>query len=185
MELFESLSVAENVALGVEGPLAGANPWRHVFGKRSDRRRISEAAAQAMELCDIQDLAGLPAGVLSTGQRRLVELARCLAGPSELLLLDEPSSGLNRTETARFGNILRNAVAERGLGILLVEHDMPLVMDICDHINCLDFGNQIFAGAPAEVQASPVVRAAYLGEREVEDVVAVVPPNRTDRSGSK
>lgn len=182
MELFESLSVAENVALGAEGSLAGTNPWRHVIGKRSDGRRVSAAAAEAMELCDIQDLARLPAGVLSTGQRRLVELARCLAGPFGLLLLDEPSSGLNRAETARFGNILTRVVAERGLGILLVEHDMPLVMEVCDHIHCLDFGIHIFEGSAAEVQASPVVRAAYLGDREVENVVAAAPPNQTART---
>jgi ABC-type branched-subunit amino acid transport system ATPase component len=100
---------------------------------------------------------------LSTGQRRLVELARCLTGPFSILLLDEPSSGLDLGETRAFGRILRRVVAERGIGILLVEHDMALVMDICDDIFVLDFGTLIFRGTPEDVQRSDVVRAAYLG----------------------
>ena len=108
---------------------------------------------------------------LSTGQRRLVELARCLAGPFELLLLDEPSSGLDHAETQRFGQILKRVVAEREIGILLVEHDMSLVLDICQHIYVLDFGELIFQGSPAEVMNSPIVQAAYLGDVEVEKAV--------------
>ena len=85
-----------------------------------------------------------------------------------MLLLDEPSSGLDEDETANFGAILRNVVAEHGTGILLVEHDMALVMTVCDYIYVLDFGRLIFDGSPAEVQASPLVRAAYLGEETAE-----------------
>jgi ABC-type branched-subunit amino acid transport system ATPase component len=121
-----------------------------------------------MRRCDLTELADRTAGSLSTGQRRLVELARCLAGPFRILLLDEPSSGLDRAETARFGEILQQAVAERGVGILLVEHDMALVTDICDYVYVLDFGKPIFQGTPAEVMSSPVVKAAYLGDDEAE-----------------
>ena len=103
------------------------------------------------------------AGALSTGQRRLVELARCLAGQFDVLILDEPSSGLDRSETEALGHILRRTVEERGCGILLVEHDMSLVMEICQHIYVLDFGELIFEGAPNEVAGSPIVQAAYLG----------------------
>jgi ABC-type branched-subunit amino acid transport system ATPase component len=110
---------------------------------------------------------GRPAGALSTGQRRLVELARCLAGPHRILLLDEPSSGLDRLETARFGEILQQAVAEKGIGILLVEHDVGLVASVCDEIYVLDFGKLIYAGAAADVLNSPVVQAAYLGTEDV------------------
>jgi ABC-type branched-subunit amino acid transport system ATPase component len=124
-----------------------------------------------MELCELTELADTPAMSLSTGQRRLVELARCLAGPFGLLLLDEPSSGLDRTETQRFGEILKRVVADRGVGILLVEHDMSLVLDICEYIYVLDFGELIFQGSPAEVVASSVVKAAYLGDSEVEAAV--------------
>src|SRR2546427_511668 len=80
-----------------------------------------------------------PAGALSTGQRRLVELARAYAGEYRLLLLDEPSSGLDRAESERLGEILRRMVDDRGIGILLVEHDMVLVMSACEHLFVLDF----------------------------------------------
>jgi ABC-type branched-subunit amino acid transport system ATPase component/branched-subunit amino acid ABC-type transport system permease component len=163
MQLFDSLTVAENVALGAEAQLAGANPLRHIFGRRGDQRRVAGATADAIQLCGISDLASLHAGALSTGQRRLVELARCLAGSHRFLLLDEPSSGLDRSETAKFGKILTRVVNDRGVGILLVEHDMSLVMGTCQHIYVMDFGELVFDGSPADVIASPVVQAAYLG----------------------
>jgi ABC-type branched-subunit amino acid transport system ATPase component len=119
-------------------------------------------------VCGLAQLAGRTTATLSTGQRRLVELARALAGGFRLLLLDEPSSGLDDEETGRFGDILTSVVAERSLGILLVEHDMALVMAICDHIFVLDFGQMIFDGDPEEVQASELVRSAYLGSDVVE-----------------
>src|SRR5690606_12708062 len=117
----------------------------------------------ALELCGIVEFAHSTVGGLSTGQRRLVELARCLAGPFNMLLLDEPSSGLDASETRAFGEVLQTVVRERGMGILLVEHDMSLVMNVCENIFVLDFGQLVFAGTPREVAASPVVRAAYLG----------------------
>ena len=97
----------------------------------------------------------MQAGALSTGQRRLVELARCLAGPFDVLMLDEPSSGLDRDETAAFDEVLRHVVRERGCGILLVEHDVSLVMSVCSYIYVMDFGRLIFEGTPKEVAASP------------------------------
>ena len=103
-------------------------------------------------------------GDLSTGRRRLVELARVMCSGARMLLLDEPSSGLDSSETKRFGAILRSLVEDDGAGILLVEHDMTLVMNVCDYLYVLDFGHLIFEGTPAEVHDSPVVRAAYLGE---------------------
>ena len=171
MELFDSLTVRENVAIGHEGGLAGINPVRHVFGRRSDRVARDAATTRALALCDLLDLADVEAGALSTGQRRLVELARCLAGPFRILLLDEPSSGLDHAETERFGAILRRIVEERDVGIVLVEHDMSLVLGICDEIYVMDFGELVFKGTPVEVQASDVVRAAYLGDPEVEEAV--------------
>ena len=97
-----------------------------------------------------------------------MELARCLAGPFRILLLDEPSSGLDREETRRFGSILQRVVEERGVGVLLVEHDMSLVLDVCERLYVLDFGRLIYEGTPAEVMASPLVQAAYLGDVSVE-----------------
>ena len=156
--------MAENVAIGGEAALAGANPIRQLISRRSEHRAVREAVADALALCGIEDLAEQLAGSLSTGQRRLVELARCLAGSYRILLLDEPSSGLDHHESDEFGRILERVVAERGVGILLVEHDMSLVMGICEYIHVLDFGVPIFEGSPAEVLESTVVQHAYLGE---------------------
>jgi ABC-type branched-subunit amino acid transport system ATPase component/branched-subunit amino acid ABC-type transport system permease component len=163
MQLCDELSVRANVALGREAGYAGVNPLSHMVPARGDRRRIGAMAADAMRLCGIEDIADRTAGTLSTGQRRLVELARCLAGSYQVLLLDEPSSGLDRTETERFGELLQHVVASRGVGILLIEHDMSLVTTICDYVYVLDFGEPIFEGTPAQVMASPVVQRAYLG----------------------
>jgi len=167
MELFDSLTTRENVSLGREAGQAGRRPWRHVAETRRDRNRRRAATEQAMALAGIADLADRPVAALSTGQRRLAELARCLAGEFDVLLLDEPSSGLDRAETQRFGAVLTRVVAERGVGILLVEHDMALVMNICDYVHVLDFGTKIFEGTAAEVSSADTVRAAYLGTEPV------------------
>jgi ABC-type branched-subunit amino acid transport system ATPase component/branched-subunit amino acid ABC-type transport system permease component len=163
IQLCDELSVRANVALGVEAGFAGVNPLSHMLPSRGDRHRIDGAAAEAMRLCGIEDIADQTAKTLSTGQRRLVELARCLAGSYQVLLLDEPSSGLDRAETERFGQLLQHVVGTRGVGILLIEHDMSLVTSICDYVYVLDFGEPIFAGTPSQVLASPVVQQAYLG----------------------
>jgi len=163
MELFDSLTAWQNVSLGREAGQAGSRPWRHVAETAADRHARDAATEQAMALAGITDLADRPVAALSTGQRRLVELARCLAGEFDVLLLDEPSSGLDGAETERFGAILTRVVAERGVGILLVEHDMALVMSICDYVHVLDFGTKIFEGSTADVSSSDTVRGAYLG----------------------
>jgi ABC-type branched-subunit amino acid transport system ATPase component/branched-subunit amino acid ABC-type transport system permease component len=163
MELFDSLSVLDNVLVGFEASKAGGGVYSQVIAGRGERRHGLALARSLLELCGLAGLGDAQAGALSTGQRRLVELARCLAGPFSVLLLDEPSSGLDHRETEVFGQILKRVVAERGVGILLVEHDMALVMDVCDEIYVMDFGTRIFAGTPAQVRRSDVVRAAYLG----------------------
>jgi ABC-type branched-subunit amino acid transport system ATPase component len=116
-----------------------------------------------MRTTGISRLADVQAGVLSTGEKRLVELARVLTGSFDMLLLDEPSSGLHGAEVDRFGETLRLVVAERGVGIVLVEHDMGLVRQVCDDVYVMDFGKLIFAGPTAEMLSSEAVRAAYLG----------------------
>jgi ABC-type branched-subunit amino acid transport system ATPase component len=163
MELFDSLTLAQNIAVGRIARIAGSNPVRQVFTKRSDRKAVDDAVAEALALCDLEGLANQWVGSLSTGQRRMVELARAIAGSFRVLLLDEPSSGLDAVETVRFGGVLRELIARRGTGILLVEHDMALVMAVCEYLYVVDFGELIFQGTPDEVATSPVVRAAYLG----------------------
>jgi len=168
-ELWDTLTVRENVELGAEAPLAGRSYVAQVVARPGERTRVRGAAVEAMELTGLTALAEVRAGDLSTGQRRLAELARVLAGPFELLLLDEPSSGLDKDESREFGEVLQRVVRDRGLGILLVEHDMRLVMAICEYIYVMDFGQKIFAGTPTEVATSDVVRAAYLGSEGVPD----------------
>jgi ABC-type branched-subunit amino acid transport system ATPase component len=167
-ELFNSLSVFENIQLGCEASLAGANPFTQLFTRRRDRRSVKAAIDEAIALTGIEKLAEVQAGLLPTGQRRLVELARALAAPFDLLLLDEPSAGLDINETERFGEILLGVVQERGTGILLVEHDMALVRQLCQKIFVLDFGSLIFEGSSSEMLSSDLVRAAYLGEQTPE-----------------
>jgi ABC-type branched-subunit amino acid transport system ATPase component/branched-subunit amino acid ABC-type transport system permease component len=163
VELWEFLTVGENVALAREAGLAGRSIGTQLLAKPGDRKRIARAADEALEMTGLGPLRDVPVRDLSTGQRRMVELARCLVGSFDVLLLDEPSSGLDRTETRQFGQILRNVIANRAAAILLVEHDMSLVMSVCAHIYVLDFGRLIFEGSPGEVADSDVVRAAYLG----------------------
>ncbi|GAA1871932.1 branched-chain amino acid ABC transporter permease/ATP-binding protein [Pseudonocardia ailaonensis] len=163
MELFDELTVWENVAIGREAGRAGLNALQHIASTPSTKIEVDTATEDALRECDLLELADRRVDTLSTGQRRLVEFARCLAGPFSTLLLDEPSSGLDRAETARFGEILQHVVTTRGIGILLVEHDMALVTAVCDYIYVLDFGKPIFEGAPDEVMSSPLVQAAYLG----------------------
>jgi ABC-type branched-subunit amino acid transport system ATPase component len=168
MELFDSMTVAQNVALGPEAFLSARRPWSQFGGRRHERRAVADAAGSAMARCGIESFGASRAGNLSTGQRRLVELARAMATPFRFLLLDEPSSGLDVRETERFGEIIAGFVEDTGTGILLVEHDMALVAGMCGYIYVLDFGVLIFQGPTSEVLASEVVRAAYLGSDTIE-----------------
>jgi ABC-type branched-subunit amino acid transport system ATPase component len=170
MELFTSMTVAENVALAPEARLAGSNPFLQQFSTGRQRTRLRTATEEALAVCGIAGLADSTVEGLPTGQRRLVELARVHAGDYRMLLLDEPSSGLDPTESKHLGGIQRSLVEGRGAGILLVEHDMALAMSICDYLYVLDFGRLIFQGTPQEALDSPIVRAAYLGAEGLESV---------------
>jgi ABC-type branched-subunit amino acid transport system ATPase component len=134
---------------------------------RQCRRLVADRADEAIERCGIGQLFKSRVGELPTGQRRLVELARAIATPFRFLLLDEPSSGLDVRETEHFGQIIADLVAERGIGILLVEHDMALVAKVCTYIYVLDFGQLIFEGSTSDVLSSETVRAAYLGSTAI------------------
>lgn len=167
MELCDSLSVWDNVALGCEGAMAGSNPYRQIVARSGDREEMDQRVTWAIEQCGLGPIADRQVGGISSSDRRFVEIARCLAGPFRLLLLDEPSSGLDRHATERLGQILRSVVDGEGLGVLLVEHDMSLVMNICDDIFVMEFGELLLHGDPRTVQSSDVVRAAYLGVERV------------------
>jgi ABC-type branched-subunit amino acid transport system ATPase component len=163
MELFDSMSVAENIAMGPEGVLSSRKPWGQFWSSAADRRYIAERTEDALDRCGLAAVSRRRVRDLSTGQRRMVELARAIASPFRFLLLDEPSSGLDVHETEEFGRVLSAHVGETGIGVLLVEHDMALVADVCTQIYVLDFGRLIWSGPTSEALASEVVRAAYLG----------------------
>jgi len=167
MELFRSLSVRDNVALAAESVHVGDDPFTQLGLVKGGRKIRGEARGHADELlsrCDLTGLGDHLAGELSTGQGRLLELARALARRPQILLLDEPSSGLDVKESAAFGALLVELVRDLGMGILMIEHDMSLVLKICEWIHVLDFGRPLMTGTPDEVRASRVVREAYLGQ---------------------
>jgi ABC-type branched-subunit amino acid transport system ATPase component len=172
IQLFDTMTVRENVAMGPELHFAGRRPWTHLVAGRRERLDTSARADQAIERCGLAQLADLPASELSTGQRRLVELARAMATPFRFLLLDEPSSGLDVAETEQFAVILRSIVEDNGVGILLVEHDIALVRAVCRYVYVLDFGQLIYDGPADDVLSNDLVKAAYLGSEAVEPKAA-------------
>jgi sulfate-transporting ATPase len=107
-------------------------------------------------------------GDLSYGERRLLAIARAVAASPSVLLLDEPAAGLSDDETRELARLVRRLAEDWGMGVLLVEHDVDMVMNVCDQVVVLDFGRRICAGTPEEVRRDPAVRAAYLGDLEPE-----------------
>ena len=160
LEVFGSLTARDNV-------LAAAEFRRSWSGDKSNPKHVTEEILDRVGLRSVEDMR---VDALPTGLARLVELGRALATQPRLLLLDEPGSGLDSTESDALGDLLLE-LAGSGMAILLVEHDVDLVMRICDRIHVLDFGKIISVGTTAEVQADPAVQAAYLGA-EVEAVPA-------------
>lgn len=146
---FRELTVSENVRIGA------------LFGKHGPRD-VAEVTARSLGLAGLEDLADAPATSLTVGQLRHLEIARAIATRADLLLADEPCAGLNPTETAAMIDVLRT-IRGHGVTVLLVEHDMPSVMEVSDRIIVLDAGSKIAEGAPSEIAADPRVIAAYLG----------------------
>lgn len=164
IELFGQMSVLENVMVGLHsrsscGLLASAlkMPWAI-----AEERRIRAEALDWLEFAGITDLAAVEARNLPFGKGRLLEIARAMAAQPKILLMDEPAAGLNSQETLGLGRLIR-AIRERGVTVVIVEHDMELVMDICDRIVVLNLGKKLAEGTPREIQENPEVVAAYLG----------------------
>ena len=156
LELFLSLSVRDNVR--VAGDIVKASR-RGAYDVNGETDRL-------LELTGLAPIADQEVSSIPTGRARVVEVARALMTHPRLLLLDEPAAGQTEHETEQFAVMLRG-LAETGLGICLVEHDLPLVMQLCATIHVLDQGRLIASGTPAEMQASPEVIAAYIGTEEV------------------
>jgi branched-chain amino acid transport system ATP-binding protein len=165
IKLFAKMTVLENVMIG-RHTRSRAGMLSGILGLPHSRREEKEIREQSLALLDtlgIAHLAAADAQSLSFGQQRHVELARALAGEPALLLLDEPAAGLTMQETARLGETIR-AIRDKGITILLVEHDMSLVMDVSDEICVLSFGRLIAEGAPRDIQKNREVVRVYLGD---------------------
>src|SRR6516165_8278959 len=161
--LFEGLSVIENVMIGADCR-ATAGFWSALLGlPRSDRdeRRLREEAGQALARVGAAGVADAWPGQLPYGMRKRVALARALAAKPNLLLLDEPASGLAEDELTELGGLIRELTGE--MSLVIVEHHMDLMMSVCDSLVVLDFGKVISRGSPREIQADPAVTTAYLG----------------------
>ena len=165
IRLFSQMSALENVMVGVHprsraGFLAGMFhlPWTW-----TEERDIRRRAREALAFVGAEDLAAADATSLSYGQQRSVELARALAADPELLLLDEPAAGLNMRETAELARLI-GRIRERGITVLIVEHDMGLVMSVSDEVAVLSYGQKIADAAPRAVQRDPEVIRVYLGD---------------------
>jgi sulfate-transporting ATPase len=170
LETFDTLSARDNVLVAAE--------MRRAWSR--EKFDPGALADQLIARVGLQSVAGERVDSLPTGTQRLVEVARALASKPRVLLLDEPSSGLDATETAALSGLLRE-LATDGLAILLVEHDMSFVMSACENIHVLDFGKIISSGSPEQVQGSAEVRAAYLGDSHEQDVAASAPALDTVR----
>jgi branched-chain amino acid transport system ATP-binding protein len=160
LEVFGSMTVRENLAFAAEARALGGRPWRLL----STRRYRDDAFAdEVLDLLGLGPVAHVPVGRLPLGTGRVVELGRALCVQPRLLLLDEPSSGLDPGETSVMADTIASAARELNVGALLIEHDMSMVTRLCERLYVLDFGRLIAEGPAAVVLASAAVQDAYLG----------------------
>jgi branched-chain amino acid transport system ATP-binding protein len=157
LELFTTLSVRDNVRV--------AGEIRNRWSLRTPKMDVNAETDRIISLVGLGDVADREVGEIPTGKARVVELARALMIQPTLVLLDEPASGQTEEETEQFGQLLRDLAGE-GLGICLVEHDMALVMQVCQTIHVLDFGRMIASGSAESIRNNPTVIDAYLGAPE-------------------
>lgn len=168
-ELFTELTVREHLLLARRVRHPAHQYLAEIFGFGSRPTREEAAVVdQLLEWFGLVDVADFEAGTLPLGTARLIEVARALAADPEVVLLDEPSSGLDDRETERLGAALRRTLAEHRVSFLLVEHDVDFVLGLADDVYVLDFGKMIASGSPDAIRHDPEVQAAYLGRSTAE-----------------
>ena len=164
------MSVAENIIAGCH--TKSKQKWYHAlihtpFYKKDELKQWKKVE-ELMEFFSLKKYANTPAGDLSYGNQRKIEMARALAADPEILILDEPAAGLNENETIELTNIILK-IKDMGLGIMMIEHDMEMVMKLTDYITVINFGKEISQGEPSFVQDDPRVIEAYIGIDDEED----------------
>ena len=165
INLFKKMTVLENVLVGMHTQMHAnfAMSLLHTRAERAEERAAVEKAHEWLDFVGIGHLANAPAGSLPYGEQRLLEIVRALASNPKLILLDEPAAGMNSAEKETLNGFIRKIITELHVTPLVIEHDMKLMMDVCDYIFVLSFGKKIAEGTPDEVQAAPEVITAYLG----------------------
>ncbi len=174
IRLYRELTVVENVMMGLHFKV-GKDPFKGRFSQavksyihaRRENRELYEKARTWLDFFELADLAQDFARNLPYGRQRELEIARALAAEPKVLFLDEPAAGMNPAETEHLMTIVRK-INDLGVTVVLIEHDMKLVMNICDNITVLSFGQKIAEGTPSEIQSNPLVIEAYLGREEDE-----------------
>ena len=165
INLFKKMTVVENVVVGMHTTLKKGF-FSSLFktpSERKEERAAFERALELLEFVGLREVAFEEAGSLSYGKQRLLEICRGLASNPKLLLLDEPAAGMNSTEKVELDELLQKILAT-GLGILIIEHDMKMIMNVSDYLYVLNYGKLLAEGTPSEIQSNPDVIAAYLGE---------------------
>lgn len=166
IRLFKELSVLDNVKLAFNNSM-NYNTFEAIFRLPrfwKEEKEVTDKALDLLDIFDMAEMANITAGNLSYGQQRKLEIARALATNPKLLLLDEPAAGMNPNETKELMNTIRFIRNKFKIAILLIEHDMDLVMGICERLYVLNFGRIIASGLPDEIQNNKEVITAYLGE---------------------
>ena len=166
IRLFKNLSVLDNVKLALNNSMSYSTLSAIFRLKKfwSEEKSITDKALDLLNIFDMAEMANIVSGNLSYGQQRKLEIARALATSPKLLLLDEPAAGMNPNETRELMNTISFIRKEFNISILLIEHDMDLVMGICERLYVLNFGKVIASGLPEEIQNNKEVITAYLGE---------------------